>query len=687
MTAPDITTVDELGIIELIATAVALTEKGEAERALELYGRWLRHLPDHPFRHTVYFNQGFLLFECGHIADAATAYAEVIRIAPNFLPAYINAGLTFERLDRLDQAAAQWLHVANLVAPVDNACLTNKASALRHLGRVFQSVRDYAQAEEAFQRCLEIDPHQPDVIQHWISLRQMQCKWPVIDPTGGLTQSILVDALSPLALAIHTDDPMFQLANAWRHARSIGVGPTKFHTSGRWSAPAMASERRLRIGYVSPDLRGHAVGFLTAELFELHDRANVEVFAYYSGRNAPDATQDRIRHAADHWRTIATLLPQHTARLIVQDGIDILIDLGGHTNGAPTAAFALRPAPVVVNWLGYPGSMGTPHHQYIIADNEIIPPSHEKYYTERVVRLPCYQPTDRKRVVADPAPSRGQAGLPDGTMVYCCFNGAQKITQVMFQCWMKILANVPNSILWLLSCDAATDERLRQRAAGCGIAPGRLVFAERQLNADHLARYKLADLFLDTAPYGAHTTASDALWMGVPVLTIAGHSFASRVCASLVRAAKMPELVCDDLAAYSHQAIKLGRRPDIRTGLRERLRVNRDNCTLFNMPLLVTRLETLYQQMWDDYLTDRLPEPDLTNLGIYHDIGAELGDATADVADLRTYEHRYTNALAYRHSISPLPHDSRLWLDRGPGGSTCLNGAQKVSVVPGTILV
>ena len=275
------------------------------------------------------------------------------------------------------------------------------------------------------------------------------------------------------------------------------------------------------------------------------------------------------------------------------------------------------------------------------------------------MRLPCYQPTDRRRIVAG-SPSRREVGLPDGAMVYCCFNGTQKITPAMFRCWMEILVRVPNAVLWLLSCDAATDERLRQQAALHGVSPERLVFAARKLNAEHLARYALADLFLDTSPYGAHTTASDALWMGVPVLTMAGRSFASRVCASLAHAAGLPELVCDSPGAYVDRAVELGTRPHMLLALRDRLQAGRDRCTLFDTPLLVARLELLYEQMWDDYLSGRLPEPDLTNLAVYNAIGDEIDHETAEVPDLQTYERRYATALAYRNSVSPIMPDRRL---------------------------
>ena len=425
--------------------------------------------------------------------------------------------------------------------------------------------------------------------------------------------------------------------------------------------PLPSAPRPLQIGYVSADLREHAIGFLVAELFELHDRARVEVFVYYAGPSEPDRIKTRISQAVDHWVDVAGWSVRAKAARVVHDEIDVLVDIDGHTENSQAALFALRPAPVIVNWLGYPGSMGTPHHHYIIADHEIIPPEYEKYYSETVLRLPCYQPTDRRRLVATPLPLRNDVGLPDDAVVFCCFNAAHKITAPTFRRWMAILLRVPNAMLWLLASDPATDERLRQQAVGHGVTADRLVFAARVPNAQHLARYPLADLFLNTSPYGAHTTASDALWMGVPVLTMQGHSFASRVCASLVRAAGLGELVCDSPGTYEHRAVEIATGPGMLDALRDKLRSGRDNCTLFDMPLLVARLESLYQQMWNEYVAGRNPRPDLSNLQLYHEIGSGRDHEPADPPDQAGYEQSYTTSLAYCDAIAPLPRDCRLW--------------------------
>ncbi|MEJ0045695.1 MAG: hypothetical protein WDN04_05920 [Rhodospirillales bacterium] len=347
------------------------------------------------------------------------------------------------------------------------------------------------------------------------------------------------------------DDPVLQLANAHRyHLRD--AAPAAPYTAGAWPPPEQTGPRRLRIGYVSSDMREHAVGYLTAELFALHDRDRVEVFAYYCGPEREDALQARFRVTADHWTDIGKMTDPPGAAAIVGDRIDILIDLNGYTKDGRIKLFGYRPAPCIVNWLGFPGTTGSPHHHYIIADDFIIPPEDEIFYTEKVLRLPCYQPNDRQRVVAADGMTRAEAGLPEGAFVFCVFNGPHKITAEMFATWMAILRGVPGSVLWVLCADEEVCARLRAHAVAAGIDATHLVFAGREPNARHLSRYRLADLFLDTAPYGAHTTASDALWMGVPVLTVAGRGFAARVCASLVRAAGVPELVCENWPPTVH---------------------------------------------------------------------------------------------------------------------------------------
>jgi predicted O-linked N-acetylglucosamine transferase (SPINDLY family) len=452
-----------------------------------------------------------------------------------------------------------------------------------------------------------------------------------------------------------------QLAVAWQYNKQEVPVALDHVVSGHWAAREEVAAGRLRIGYLSSDLRGHAVGYLVAEVFDLHESEKFEIFAYYCGPETIDPLQTRIKGAADHWVSLNGLDDAAAARRIADDGIQILVDLNGYTKDARTKVVALRPAPVIVNWLGYPGSMASPYHHYLIADDWIVPKDHELYYSETVRRLPCYQPNDRRRVVSANKPTRAEAGLPDEAMVYCCFNGAHKISRFTFQRWLTILSRVPGSVLWLLSTTAPTEQRLRDFAKSQGISPDRIIFAAKLGNADHLARYPLADLFLDTAPYGAHTTASDALWMGVPILTMSGRSFASRVCGSLVRAAGLPDLDCASPAEFVDRAVAMGRDRTIAPGYRERLSAGRDTSILFDTPLLVRRLEELYRGMWDDFRAGRLPVPDLANLDIYLEIGASVDHEAEEVQAIKDYKGWWRSKLAAYDSQRPIPRDRRLW--------------------------
>ena len=404
-----------------------------------------------------------------------------------------------------------------------------------------------------------------------------------------------------------------------------------------------------------------------AELFELHDRARVEIFAYYCGP-APagdDALHARFKASADHWIPISQLDDAAAARRIVADGIHILVDVNGYTREARSKLVALRPAPVIVNWLGYPGTTGSPYHHYIIADDWIIPKAAEIYYSEKVVRLPCYEPSDRRRVVASGVPTRAEAGLPEEAMVYCCFNATHKITRFTFERWLTILRQVPRGVLWLLGAPESTCQRLRDHAAARGIGPERLIFAEKLANPHHLARHRLADLFLDTVPYGAHTTCSDALWMGVPVLTLSGRSFASRVCGSLVRAAGLPELVCASAERYVELAIALGQaeagqQPGKLRDYRDRLEAGRESCVLFDVPVLVRRLEQLFASMWRHFENETLPRPDLANLDIYLEVGDAVDHEQIEVGAIDDYRGWWTKRLSQRHRVRPIPRDRRL---------------------------
>jgi predicted O-linked N-acetylglucosamine transferase (SPINDLY family) len=452
-----------------------------------------------------------------------------------------------------------------------------------------------------------------------------------------------------------------QLASADRYVRLSAFEGPQSPDSDRRHAAIDLGARRLRVGYVSSDLRDHAIGYLMAELFELHHKNDVEVFAYYCGPDSKSALTARIKVAVEHWTDIRSLSDDEAARKIAADGIDILVDVNGHTRDSRTGVFARRPAPVQVNWLGYPGTMGTPYHHYIIADDWIIPQGSEIYYSEKVVRLPCYQPNDRKRVVAAEHPTRHDAGLPDGAFVFCCFNGTHKIGRFTFERWLEILKRVPDSVLWLLDTSVETKTRLGEFAERKGVSRARLVFAPKQHNPLHLARYPLADLFLDTAPYGAHTTASDALWMGVPVLTLSGRSFASRVCGSLVRAAGLSDLVFTRPQDYVERAVALGNNRSEIEAYKRKLETGGDTCRLFDTDMLVSRLEDLYRTMCSDHQKGRVPQPDFANLDFYLEAGIDHDHENQEVLAIADYHGLYKAKLARLHLARPMRADERLW--------------------------
>lgn len=650
-----------LGITELFGAAEQLKAAGEPKLAVELYKIWIAHNQNEPLLYAIYFNYGVALSEINDLPAAKDALSQAIAINPDFIPPYINLGTLLEKMGAADQAYFQWNAAVTRLAAITGPAVGHKLMALKQIGRVLEGGGIDEHAESALRQALEISANQRDVIQHYIALRQRQCKWPGVVPWEGVTRATLMASISPLSMAAYSDDPVLQLANAWSYNKHEVGQRAGIFTTGNWAAPEGPRSGSLRVGYLSSDLREHAVGFLTAEIFELHNRDRVEVFAYYCGPRVNDSTQARIKSTVDHWVDIREMDDKQVARKIIDDHIDILIDLNGNTKDARLKLIAMKPAPIIVNWLGFPGTMGSPYHHYIVADDYIIPKEAEIYYTEKVLRLPCYQPNDRKRPSLPQRPTRQEAGLPEDAFVYCCFNGLQKLSRATFHRWLAILRQVPGSVLWLLSSAPPTIERLRQIASQNDVAPERLIFAGSKPNLEHVARYPLADLFLDTSPYGAHTTASDALWMGVPVLTLPGRSFPSRVCGSLVRSMGLPDLICNTADEFVSRAVELGRDRAKTQAYRDKVRKNRDTCDLFNTPKLVDKLEGLYQQMWNEFSAGKLPVPDLSNLDVYQEVGVEEDQQTIEALSDEEYRALYLRKLAYRHSLSPMNFDRRLW--------------------------
>ena len=651
-----------LSLQELFQIAEGLKGFGHASQAAELYKLWIAYNSDHALLHLVYFNYSVSLRQIDDQAGAINALRACLKLEPMFGPAHINLGRTLEDNGHVMEAIRLWREYVEATSSITAERVGHRLMTLQHIGRVFENAELLGEAEDALKHAIDLRPDKTEAGQHWIALRQRQCKWPVLQASEHVTARQLLDAMSPMALAAFADDPMFQLAKAYRYNKSFVGRPDVTGFPRPAVRKALDTGRRLRIGYVSSDLRDHAVGFALSEVLELHDKKQVEIFAYYCGEaRVGDKTQARIRNAVDHWRDIATLSDAQAARKIVDDKIDILIDVNGYTKHARTAIFAYRPAPVIVNWCGYPGTMGSPYHQYMITDDVIVPPRNELFYSEKVMRIPCNQPIDRKRTIDQTPPTRAEAGLPENAFVFASFNGMQKVTANCFARWMKILAEVPGSVLWLLTGTEDTNERLRVAATQQGIAADRLIFAPKAPNPQHLARIALADLFLDTLPYGAHSTAADALTMGLPLLTRPGRSFAARFCASVVSAAGLPELICATPQDYVQRAIELGRDRAKVAHYRQLLQGRREASVLRDIPALVRRLEGIFLEMQADAEKGRLPVPDLTNLDIYYDIGVELDLENIDGLDDLAYVQLYVEKLSQWDQHARITPDQRFW--------------------------
>jgi predicted O-linked N-acetylglucosamine transferase (SPINDLY family) len=650
----------QLELVDLIGAAARLKVLGGNSQALALYKAWIAANTDHAILWAAYFNYSVALGEANDLNGSGLALRTAIQLNPDFCAPYINLGAILDRQGNPYQAVAEWMALVTKFPTVTGDTIHHKTMALNQIGRVLETTTGPSEAEEVLRQSLDINPEQPEVAGHVIALRQRQCKWPTITGNDRVPAQKLIAAVPPLVLAAHTDDAMFQLARAHQFNKSPARTP-KARDLIQHPGDNLCRKQKLRIAYLSSDLRAHAVGFGMTDVFETHDHDRFEIFAYYCGYEWDDDTKARIRRSADHWTDINGLDDSSAAARIAADAIDILVDLNGYSKGERTGVFALRPAPIAVNWFGFPGTMGSPYHHYLIADDYIIPPDLEIYYSEKVVRLPCYQPNDRKRVVSSHCPTRQDVGLPEEGFVYCCLNGMQKPTSLTFARWMDILRQVPNSVIWLLRTDEKTNERVKQMASQQGIAPERVILADRANNPEHLARYALADLFLDTLPYGSHTTASDALWMGVPILTLSGRGFASRVCGSLVRAAGLPEMICSSAEDYVARAIALGHNRSEVVDLKQRLLDTRKNSLLFDTTTLVRSLEELYCQMWDAFARGERPVPDLRNLEAYHEIGLELDLETVELLSETSYRDLYRQKLTDLNAVAPIGPDGRFW--------------------------
>lgn len=585
------TTARRMDLPELMAAAGQLQAQGQGAAAAALYEQWISS-DQSPLRIVACYNWGTVLGAIGRHAEAEGAYRQALALKSDFIQARLNLGHQLEHLGRKEEALAEWRGIAVQERPTDvfgGDPLELRLHALNNMARLLESERRYAESEALMRQSLELKPDQSDVLQHYVHIRQKQCEWPVYQPVGQVTPNQLLTSTSLLAMLGLSDDPALQLLSAQRFVaeKVVKYKDKPFH---RRFGPARR-EGRLKIGYLSGDLCMHAVGLLTAELFELHDRRRVEVQAFCWSREDGTAQRARLLRGMDKVTRLVGVDDESAARAIAQAGIDVLVDLQGLTNGARPNILAYRPAPVQVSYLGLPATSAIPGVDWIIADRFVMPEEYLPYCTERPIYLEhCYQVSDRQREVA-PRPERSRYQLPEDAFVFCSFNNNHKFTEPVFDSWMRILGQVPNSVLWLLSDNEWCRANMLARAARHGIAAERLIFAPRVAPPEYLARFALADLVLDTFPFNAGTTASDCLWMGTPILTCSGRSHISRMAGSLLTHAGLPDLVTHSLQEYEQRAVQIGQNPARVASYKRFLSEHGRTSLLFDIPGFVRELE------------------------------------------------------------------------------------------------
>ena len=629
---------------------------GESDRALQVFKKVLDLKPDHAPAH---YKCGNLLKDRQQIEAALASYDRAIALDPGYAYAFCNRGVMLERLQRWD-AALESYDRALLLIPTDALTHYNRATVLRQLARPEEALASYTRAiaarsdyfdaycnrgillsemlrwDEAlrdFDRAIELNPDNAEChlnrahllvrmkrflpavagFDRAIALEEdsryalgarLYAKMSVGDwsdlaadvqrLTSGLEAGKLVSPAGSVLVVVDSAPHHYKSAQIWVHHE---------HRPSR-ELPPLTQRRqrdRTRIGYFSCDFLEHPVSMLMAEVIETHDRSKHEVIAFSYGPDTQDDMRRRLQKSFDKFIDVRGKSDQDIALLARERGIDIAVDLAGHTGDARPGIFALRAAPLQVNYLGYPATMGADYMDYLIADATVVPEALERYYAEKIIRLPhSFLPNDSTRAIASKVHSREELELPANGFVFCCFNNGYKITPDVFVSWMRILTRVPDSVLWLSQSNETATQNLRREAVRRGVAAERLIFARRiDSAAEHLARHRAAGLFLDTRPYNAHATAMNALWAGLPVLTLPGEGFPSRVAASLLKSIQLPELIATSTANYEDLAVHIAGNPRFLADIKEKLARNRMESPLFDTRRFVRYLEAGYASIID----------------------------------------------------------------------------------------
>jgi len=583
----------------LIRQATEHYERGEIEAAINVYNQALAKCPDMP---TALLGMAACLHARQRYAEAVEKLLLAIRIYSGYAAALNTLGSCYRSQGQFALAIAAYRQAIAADPKLDHVW----ANLVRAYGRI----EDFDEAMAAYEQSLAHVPHDAEPLVELTHLLAQRCQWDKFARckeslekalrAGGYCEPF--KALAYTSAELQRDNAKRWAAKYW--PRSVAYDLVRPLPS------AMRGDGRLRIGYLSSDFHTHATLALISELFESHDRTRFEIYAYSCGPDDKSTDRERAKKAVDQFRDISTLGDQEAADSIIRDGIDILVELKGFTQDHRLGIAALRPAPIQMHYLGYPGTLGANFIDYFIADNVTVPTGAEKHFSECLIRLPhSYQINDRKRVLPEKTKSRAEHGLPEKGLVFCDFNASYKITPEIFSVWMRVLSKIESSVLWLYNTQKDSIANLKQEAQNRNIDPARLVFAPHAPPAKHLERYLHADFCLDTSPVCGHTTASDALWCGVPVVTLAGEAFASRVAASLLTAVGLPELVTNDVAAYEKRALELAQNPDRLAQLKMHLQTKRMEFPLFDSRATTCAIEAAYAHAVKNHQAGKPPQP------------------------------------------------------------------------------
>lgn len=571
----------------LYSLAVILLNSGRTQEGLALSNAGVALAPTFA---PLWFVRGALLQAQGDFPAALESFDQAIKIKPDYLEVWLNSGVLLRNMHRHKESVERFNHVLSLDP--------NHTGALANCGILLTEFKQSEVAINMFERLLAIKPDYDFGLGLLEYERMHICDW---NGFGEMSQRIIAGirvgqrSCKTLALMAISDSASdhFEAAKIFS-AFYCPPGKTRLWQGERYR------HKKIRIAYVSPDLREHPVGHLMCGIFEHHDKHRFETIAISLGIDDGSRLRARMLQAFDRFIDVRAMTSLQVAQLMRELEVDIAIDLGGYTSDTRTDIFSFHPVPVQVNYLGYPGTMGVDYYDYILADRHIIPPEHHGFYSEKVAYLPdTYLPTDASIQISERTPTRAECGLPETGFVFCAFCHDYKINPPLFDIWMRLLAQVPGSVLWLVSRNEISQRNLRREAEARGISAERLVFAQRvPLVEDHLARYRQADLFLDTHPYNGHTTAADALMAGLPVLARMGDSFASRVAASLLHAMGMPELIARSAQEYEAMALNLAQQPALLAQIKAKIAANKSASSLFDTQEFCRNLEAVYIAMW-----------------------------------------------------------------------------------------